>query len=148
MFEKEKHTNNIDEKFIEFINQHHVLTLATQSQGQPYCCNCFYVYDNTENIFIVKTNPNTRHGQEIETESRTAGSIVLETDQIGKIQGLQIMSTAYYPKDEELKNAKKTYLKKFPYAAVEPGEYIILKPTMLKLTDNRLGFGKKLIWNN
>ena len=147
MFEKEKHTIVLDEKFGEFINEHHVLTLATQAEGQPYCCNCFYVYDNQKNIFIVKTKLDTRHAQEMLKEKRIAGSVVLETEQVGKIQGLQFTALADFPDGEELQSAKKTYLKKFPYAALEFGEYVILNLQMLKLTDNRLGFGKKLIWD-
>ena len=86
----------IDQKFIDFIRQHHVLTLATAAGSQPYCCNCFYSYDEDRNIFIVKTNENTRHTQELQQNPRVALSIVLETEEIGKIQGLQITGSAVF----------------------------------------------------
>jgi uncharacterized protein YhbP (UPF0306 family) len=39
------------------------------------------------------------------------------------------------------------YIKRFPYAAVAPLNIWVIEPDFMKLTDNTLGFGKKLIWN-
>jgi hypothetical protein len=138
----------IDQKFIDFIKQHHVLTLATAAGSQPYCCNCFYSYDETRNIFVVKTNENTRHTQELQQNPRVALSIVLETEEIGKIQGLQITGKAVFYDGEQLRDATKNYIKRFPYAVLKPGETLAIEPDYMKLTDNRFGFGKKLIWDN
>ena len=137
----------IDQKFIDFIKRHHVLTLATSAGSQPYCCNCFYAYDENRNIFIVKTNEGTRHTQEIIQNPRVALSIVLETEEIGKIQGLQITGEAVFYDGDSLHEATKTYLKRFPYAVLKPGETLAIEPDYMKLTDNRFGFGKKLIWD-
>jgi len=137
----------IDEKFIDFINGHHVLTLATCADGQPYCCNCFYAYSRELNIFVVKTNENTRHNAEIDANPLVGASVVLETNEIGKIQGLQITGKAVYYSGEQLAEARKVYLKRFPYAIATPGEYLTIEPSFMKLTDNRFGFGKKLHWN-
>jgi uncharacterized protein YhbP (UPF0306 family) len=38
------------------------------------------------------------------------------------------------------------YIKEFPYAAVADLELWRLEADFMKLTDNTLGFGKKLIW--
>ena len=43
------------------------------------------------------------------------------------------------------KKAKKAYLKSFPYAALMKTTLWILNPRFIKMTHNRLGFGKKLI---
>lgn len=137
----------IDQKFIDFIKRHHVLTLATSAGSQPYCCNCFYAYDENRNIFIVKTNEGTRHTQEIMQNPRVALSIVLETEEIGKIQGIQITGEAVFYDGDSLHEATKTYLKRFPYAVLKPGETLAIEPDYMKLTDNRFGFGKKLIWD-
>ena len=138
----------LDDKFIRFIREHHVLTLATCVNNQPYCCNCFYAYNEDQNYFVVKTNDNTRHNAEIEQNSKVAASIVLETKEVGKIQGLQITGQAAYCEHDELSPARKTYLSQYPYALAVPGEYLAIKPEFMKLTDNRFGFGKKLIWHN
>lgn len=135
----------IDERFAKFIAKHHVLTLATvNSEGKPYVANCFYAYDKRRNCFVFTSDLTTRHGQEMAENRRVALSIVLETRVVGRVQGLQVEGIAEQG-DEE---AKRTYIKRFPYAAVAPLTLWMVEPTMLKLTDNTLGFGTKLIWQS
>lgn len=135
----------IDERFAKFITKHHVLTLATvNSEGKPYVANCFYAYDKRRNRFVFTSDLTTRHGQEMAENRRVALSIVLETRVVGRVQGLQVEGIAEQG-DEE---AKRTYIKRFPYAAVAPLTLWMVEPTMLKLTDNTLGFGTKLIWQS
>ena len=131
-----------DKKFVDFIEQHHVLTLATEEGGQPYCCSCYYAYDEDENVFTLKINESTRHGKEAGNNPNVAAAIALETNEIGKVQGLQITGKAVFSDRK-----KAVYLKKFPYAAAVKGCYLVIEPDFLKLTDNRFGFGKKLVWN-
>ncbi len=135
----------IDERFAKFIAKHHVLTLATvNSEGKPYVANCFYAYDKRRNRFVFTSDLTTRHGQEMAENRRVALSVVLETRVVGRVQGLQVEGIAEQG-DEE---AKRTYIKRFPYAAVAPLTLWMVEPTMLKLTDNTLGFGTKLIWQS
>ena len=133
----------IDKKIERFISRHHVLTLATATNdGAPYCCNCFYVCDADTAAFIFTTDSTTRHGQMMSENNRVAASIVLETRTVGKVQGLQITGTIKPAADGD----KMTYIKSFPYAAVADLHLWRLEADFLKLTDNTLGFGKKLIW--
>ena len=133
----------IDKKIERFISRHHVLTLATATNdGAPYCCNCFYAYDTDTAAFIFTTDSTTRHGQMMSENNRVAASIVLETRTVGKVQGLQITGTIKPAVDGD----KMTYIKSFPYAAVADLHLWRLEADFLKLTDNTLGFGKKLIW--
>lgn len=133
----------VDKKIVSFIKKHHVLTLATATeQGQPYCCNCFYAYDADTAAFIFTTDVTTHHGQMMLANSRVAASIVLETRTVGKVQGLQIVGRATQAKDGD----RLTYIKEFPYAAVADLSLWRVEAQMMKLTDNTLGFGKKLIW--
>ncbi|MBQ1884084.1 MAG: pyridoxamine 5'-phosphate oxidase family protein, partial [Bacteroidales bacterium] len=93
----------LDNKITEFIGNHHVLVLATCADNQPYCCDCFYAYDAERNTFIIKTDAeNTRHMKEIAQNSNVAASIVLETKEVGKLQGLQICAKAVVPTDDYL----------------------------------------------
>lgn len=136
----------VDEPIVAFIKKHHVLTLATLHSGsdQPYVANCFYAYDKERNIFIFTSDDTTRHGSEMIDNPRVALSIVRETRIVGAIEGLQITGRAERG-DEE---AKKRYIRRFPYAAVAPLTLWMVRPEMMKLTDNKLGFGKKLIWQS
>lgn len=133
----------IDKKIERFISRHHVLTLATATaDGAPYCCNCFFAYDPATAAFIFTTDPKTHHGEMMLSNSRVAASIVLETRTVGKIQGLQITGDIKQAKDGD----KALYIKSFPYAIVADLHLWRLEADFFKLTDNTLGFGKKLIW--
>ena len=137
-------TENLDKRIAAFAARHHVLTLATVSAtGEPYCAACFYAYDRQRNLFIFTSDTATRHGAEMAANSRVACNIAVETRVVGRVQGLQICGTAQRADDE----ARTIYLKRFPYAVVAPLTLWAVEPDMMKLTDNTLGFGKKLIWN-
>ncbi len=135
-----------DSRIAEFINEHHVLTLATCADGQPYCASCFYVYLPEEQIFVFTSDLETRHGQESQANHQVAASIVLETKTVGKIQGLQITGTVALGTDDFFDHARMAYLKAFPFAVLKPASLWLLRANYFKLTDNRLGFGKKIIW--
>lgn len=135
----------IDKRIIDFIKRHHVLTLATvSSEGEPYCAACFYAYDKDRNRLIFTSDNATRHAQEMLQNSKVAIGITLETRIVGKVQGVQICGTV--KRGDEADKAQ--YIKRFPYAAVAPLNIWAVEPSFIKLTDNTLGFGKKLIWNS
>ena len=138
--------SNPEKRIVEFINEHHVLTLATSKDNNPWCANCFYVYLEEENCFVFTSDDKTKHIEDVLMNSNVAGSVVLETKTVGKIQGIQIRGIMEIPKDELAKKAKRTYLKKFPYAVLMKTSLWVLHLDYVKMTDNRLGFGKKLIW--
>lgn len=135
-----------DKKIIEFLKEHHVLTIATSVDNYPYCANCFYAYMEKENMLVFTTGHETKHGADFSKNSQVAGSVVLETDVIGKIQGIQFCGSIFEPKEELLKAAKKRYLKRFPFAALMDTTLWTVELQFIKMTDNRFGFGKKLIW--
>ena len=135
----------VDKRIIDFIKRHHVLTLATVSgEGIPYCAACFYAYDKERNRLIFTSDDATRHAQEMLHNANVAIGITLETRIVGKVQGVQICGTA--KRGDEGDRAQ--YIKRFPYTAVAPLNLWAVEPSFIKLTDNTLGFGKKLIWNS
>lgn len=136
----------VDSRIIKFFKRHHVLTIATSVGNEPWCANCFYAYLEEENVLVFTTDPETRHGKEFLDNSFVAGSVVLETMVIGRIRGIQFQGTVSEPAGELLSKAKWAYLKKFPPAALMNTHLWVVKLSLIKLTDNRLGFGKKLIW--
>lgn len=140
-------TQSVNKRILDFIQDHHVLTLATQSELGVWCASCFYFYDAAANEFIFTSDLDTRHGQEMLERPEVAGAIVLETSMVGKIRGLQFTGRVQLLEGEDHKAARAKYIKQFPIAAVARLNLWRLKPGHFKLTDNRLGFGKKLIWN-
>jgi uncharacterized protein YhbP (UPF0306 family) len=138
----------IDSKVVRFFRKHHVLTIATTVDNEPWCANCFYTYLEEENILVFTTGNETRHGKEFVKNHLVAGSVVLETMLIGKIRGIQFQGIVSEPEGDILARAKSSYLKRFPVAALMDTHLWVVKLTHIKMTDNRLGFGKKIIWTH
>jgi len=138
----------IDSRVIRFFRKHHVLTVATTVENEPWCANCFYVYLEEENTLVFTSDNDTRHGKEFAKNHLVAGSVVLETMIIGKIRGIQFQGFISEPEGDLFATAKSRYLKRFPVAALLDTRLWVVKLTCIKMTDNRLGFGKKLIWTD
>jgi len=133
------------EKIVNFINEHHVMSLATYADSELSACNLFYAFDEKEISFVVASSDETTHIQNILKNPNIAGTIVLETKSVGKIQGLQFRGTFSLLEDKEL---KKLYFKRFPYALAMNPKLWQIKIKYFKMTDNKLGFGKKIILNS
>lgn len=135
----------IDKKIIKFIESHHLLALATVgSNGSPYSASAFYAFSAKTERLTFSTDPTTIHGENITKEDRVSAIIALETKVVGKVQGVQIVGRVVECEGSD----RLSYIAKFPYAAAIPSLHLwSIEPIMIKLTDNRLGFGKKLIWN-
>jgi uncharacterized protein YhbP (UPF0306 family) len=138
----------IDSRVIRFFRRHHVLTIATTVENEPWCANCFYDYLEEENALVFTTNADTRHGKEFIKNPAVAGSVVLETMVIGKIRGIQFQGIVSEPGGKMLSKAKRAYLKRFPPAILMDTHLWIVSLTYIKMTDNRLGFGKKIVWTH
>mgnify|MGYP003989173877 CR=1 FL=1 len=136
----------VNQQIIDFINEHHLLTLATSKENIPYCCNVFYVYNVANNQLIFSTDTKTKHAQDFTLNPNVAGSIALETKEVAKIQGVQLLGEITELEGEELKAEKKQYLQVFPYARLMKIHLWVMRLTFIKMTHNRLGFGKKLVW--
>lgn len=138
----------IDGRIIRFFRKHHVLTIATTVDGRPWCANCFYVYLEDENALVFTTDSETRHGKEFILNPNVAGSVVLETMIVGKIRGIQFTGIVSEPTGELPEKARRAYLKRFPIASLMETRLWIVSLSYIKMTDNRFGFGKKLIWDS
>ncbi len=131
------------QKIDTFLQKHHVLTLATMSDGELSACNLFYAFDAQKTSFVVASSDTTTHINHILQNPKVAGAVVLETKVVGKIEGVQFRGEFLPLEDDEL---KKLYFKNFPYALAMNPKLWQIKIDYFKLTDNTLGFGKKIIW--
>ncbi|HOY32498.1 MAG TPA: pyridoxamine 5'-phosphate oxidase family protein [Bacteroidales bacterium] len=141
--------NPIDKRILKLIRKHHIFTLATAEDNKPYCSTCFYTYIEQKNVFVFISEHKTRHIGQVMKQPVVAGSIALETRIIGKIRGLQFTGKMTELKDQDLQAARKAYLLKFPYTLpfLKDTPFWGITPDFIKLTDNRMGFGTKLIWS-
>lgn len=131
------------QKIDTFLQKHHVLTLATTDKEELSACNLFYAFDAQKISFVVASSDETTHIKHILHNPKVAGTVVLETKIVGKIEGVQFRGELLPLDDDEL---KKLYFKSFPYALAMSPKLWQIKIDYFKLTDNTLGFGKKIIW--
>lgn len=162
------------EQIVKVVRRHHLMTLATTSGlGVPWVAHAFYAWAPELESFVFTTDPATRHGSEMIAGAalagdsglvgaRVAAGIALETRIVGRVQGIQIEGVARQirnadsgPGDAEspivaggstYAVARRAYLRRFPYAAAMELRFWLLTPTTMKLTDNTLGFGTKIVW--
>lgn len=132
------------ERIEHFISEHHQLSLATFAEGVLSACTVFFVYDNKNTSFIFASSEESEHSQNIIHSPSVAASIAVETKEVGIIKGLQIKGSASLSKS---KMHSKRYYNVFPYARLIKSVFWVLHVEQFKFTDNRLGFGKKLLWN-
>lgn len=140
----------IDKRILDFIGEHHLLTLAVSHQNTSWCASCFYVFLPEKPLFVFTSDEDTRHITDFRSNENqeVSGTIALETKMTGQIRGIQFAGKMRLLEGALLASARKAYIKKFPVARLAPLHLWGLHPTLLKFTDNRLGFGKKLYWRD
>lgn len=136
----------IDPRIVKFIKQRHILTLATCNANIPYCSNMFYAWMGDEAMFVFTSSEDTKHIADVRKNAAVAGSVVLDTRIVGKIRGIQFTGEMSRAEEEIAEKARRCYLKRFPYAALADLTLWVVRVNFIKMTDNALGFGKKLVW--
>lgn len=169
--QREKQNNGpasggLDPRIVRFVGRHRVMTLAASastasggaSDGAVWCCNLFYAFlpslplvagpTVSGGAFVFTSPPETEHARLFVEQPRVAGSVVLESKVVGRLQGLQFQGEVVRADSspELLAAARGAYLKRFPFAAPMLSELWVVCLTRCKLTDNTLGFGTKLLW--
>ncbi|MCB0756746.1 MAG: pyridoxamine 5'-phosphate oxidase family protein [Flavobacteriales bacterium] len=134
----------------KFIAECEVFTLATSYQDQPYCTPCFYAFDEMDQLLIFKSSVETKHVQDLLKNPTVAGSILPKKLAIGQVKGIQFTGTAK-PVQQGLctdpLKLEQLYYSRFPIARTVDGELWFITLETVKLTDSKLGFGKKLNWS-
>ncbi len=138
----------MDKKIQTFIESQKNLTFCTAIDNVPYCANCFYALVNEDNILVFKSDSNSKHIINALQNEKIAGTILPDIYKTGTIKGIQFTGTFLNPKNEMLERSKTKYYKKYPFAKVVPGDFWAIELRAIKMTNNTLGFGKKLIWEN
>lgn len=128
---------------IRYLKKQHALSLCASDGDDLWCANCFYVFDETRMAFWLMTEPDTRHGALMRDNPRVAGTVNGQPKSVLLIRGVQYRGRIQLTEEAR---AMKAYQKRFPVAKkiTAPLWEIVLDE--LKMTDNALGFGKKIIW--
>lgn len=137
------------QKAFDFIQAAKVLTYCTSVDQQPHCAPCYYSFlKQGEDYFLLfKSSEDTQHIREALINPLVAGSILPNRKmEVSSNQGIQFKGLFIVDSEERAK-LKKSYYAKFPFAKAVPGEVWAIQLEHIKMTDNTLGFGKKLKWS-
>ena len=138
----------MDERIIEFlINQKLATICAVDADGYPYCFSCFYAFDKERQLFYFKSGANSHHAGLLLRNPVVAGTINPDKLNTLAIKGIQFTGHMADRSDELSAEASSVYHKRYPFALAKPGEMWIIRPEEIKMTDNTLGFGKKIHWS-
>lgn len=131
----------------KFLAKNHVLALCAADGDDMWSANCFYVADISTMTLYFMTELKTRHGTLMHKNPRIVGTIAPQPKTIALIKGIQYRGEALILTGEKEVEARHLYCKHFPVAVVMKAPVWALKLSEIKMTDNALGFGKKLMWS-
>lgn len=138
----------MDEKIQSFMENQKTFTFCTAVDNTPHCASCFYSYISEGNFIVFKSDKTTQHIVNALSNDKIAGTILPDVDKIGTIRGIQFLGKFKVPEDDLLMRAKKKYYAKYPFALAMGGDLWAIELVFVKMTDNTLGFGKKIIWES
>lgn len=97
----------------QYLNQKHMMQLATVSDNQPWCCTVYYVHDAACNLYWASV-PSRRHSQEIAQHSPVAIAIPVQHTKGEPVVGIQMSGSAeLLEPSPELRQIALMYAKKF-----------------------------------
>ncbi|NIF22592.1 YhbP family protein [Candidatus Pantoea multigeneris] len=131
---------------IRYLKKQHVLSLCATHKGELWCANCFYIFDEGEMTFFLMTEPETRHGTLMMANLEVAGTVNGQPKTVLLIKGVQYRGVITRLEGDAEERARIRYQKRFPVARKVTAPLWALRVDELKMTDNALGFGKKISW--
>lgn len=138
----------MNETIIHFLQQNTCASVCCIDEvGKPYCFSCFYAFNRQEGLIYFKSSSNSHHTRLLKKNPFVAGTVL--PDKLNKLtsRGIQFEATVLDTQHPGVKKGLNNYYKKHRAALAMPGEIWVLQIEYLKMTDNTLGFGKKIIWN-
>ncbi|MFB5745237.1 YhbP family protein [Cedecea sp. S5-13] len=129
-----------------WLTKQHVLSYCVGSGESLWCANAFYIFDAERVAFYLLSETTSRHGELIGELAPVAGTINGQPKTVALIRGVQFRGEICLLAPEEAADYRRRYLKRFPIARVMSAPMWEIRLDELKMTDNTLGFGKKLHW--
>lgn len=131
---------------IRFIEKQKCASVCcVDENGNPYCFSCFYTFNAEDGLLYFKSSEDSVHMKMIKIKPAISGTILPDKLQI-VVKGIQFQGEVILPHHELAKGASKYYHRKYPFAAVIPGEVWTILLTYIKMTDSSNKFGKKILW--
>ncbi|MCC7462372.1 MAG: pyridoxamine 5'-phosphate oxidase family protein [Gammaproteobacteria bacterium] len=136
-----------------FLDEHHVMTLATVGRDGPWAAAVFYARADLRLYFL--SAPSTRHAQHLAADPRAAAAIQRDYDDWPGIRGLQFEGTVREVAREDEARVRALYQKRYPLIgggagvprklleALDRIRWYEFVPNDIHLIDNTLGFAHR-----
>jgi len=131
---------------VRYLRKQHVLSLCSAADDHFWCANCYYVFDEARMVFWIMTEPDTRHGALMLKNPQVAGTVNGQPRSVLLIKGVQYRGRIVRLEEETEKVARAAYQKRFPVSRKVSAPLWEIQLDEVKMTDNALGFGKKISW--
>lgn len=143
-------------RVLDFLREHHVMTLATHDAEGPWGAAVFYAnhsLGDDDFRFVFLSSPATRHAQAIAMHPRVGATIQRDYEEWPEIRGMQIEGDVRVLAGDEETRARAIYAARFPAVgnlarapavivrALAKVRWYELVARRLRLIDNTLGFG-------
>jgi uncharacterized protein YhbP (UPF0306 family) len=96
----------------DYLDRHHVMTLATSGAGGPWAAAVFYVNDGATLYFV--SSPSSRHGRNLAQDPRCAATIQDNPADWAQIKGVQLEGQVTEVSGDDNAHARQRYGDKFP----------------------------------
>ena len=137
----------MEKRIIDFLQGQRVATICcVDDEGKPYSFSCFYAFDVEGQLIYFKSSPTTHHAIFLNQRPFVSGTIQQDRLNPLAIKGVQFIGEVLNGNKDLPQRAPNFYHKKYPLALAVPGETWTIQVDMIKMTDNTLSFGKKLVW--
>jgi len=136
----------LEEKIANFIQQQKNISICTAVNNTPSCASCFYAFSDEGDYLIFKSNRKTEHIVNALINDKLSGTILPDSIKLETVKGVQFKGKFIEPSGDLLEKVKKIYYSKFPFAKLFQGDIFLIALDSVKMTDNTLGFGKKITW--
>ncbi len=144
--------NDAADRIAEFLDDHHVMSLATTGADGPHAANVFYARAGLTLFWV--SDAGSRHSIELEANARVAGTIAKDYSDFPEIRGLQMSGRAGRINDESDRTRARQLLEtRYPFLkqsasgemrdAYERAQVYRFDIDRFVLTDNSRGFGHK-----
>jgi uncharacterized protein YhbP (UPF0306 family) len=146
-------STDLQDKVLNYLQGHNVMTLATHGEDGVWAASVFYVNDGFSLYFLSAAS--TRHARDLAARAEVAATIQEDYKSWHEIKGIQLEGRVKLLKGMEKARAIARYGLKYPVVAdaiTAPGQiatalarvdWYCLEPEHLYFIDNSLGFGHR-----
>lgn len=141
--------NLLPKNIIEFLGSNKLATVCfVDNEGNPYCINCFYYFDELNQALVFKSSNKATHHTFIQNRSGIAGTILPNSLDFLKLKGAQFRGKLVDEQQIKDFDLDSKYTKKHPMSMAISGYVWAVELNFVKFMDSTFGFGKDTVWEN